>query len=89
MVTPIESVQTDEPLLESQSTTQNIPVWDAYNFVSRENLPRPIDQAYALPIINAAAHEWDTFGHCFVRAQECESSSRSSPYPIITLDMDL
>ena len=89
MVTPIESVQTDAPQVERQSTTQNIPVWGAYSAVSRENLARPIDQAYAWPIINAPAHECDTLVTALSELRNVSLAADPHHKPIITLDMDL
>jgi hypothetical protein len=81
--------------IDSQDINQRIPVWSAYNSLvntpeSGQESPIIVDKAYALPIINAPAHEWSTL--VTTLEQLCMVNrlvSKEDGKLIVMFDMDL
>lgn len=81
--------------IDSQDVNQRVPVWSAYNCLvntpeSGQQSPIIVDKAYALPIINAPAHEWSTL--VTTLNQLCMVNrlvSKEDGKLIVTFDMDL
>ena len=81
--------------IDTQVVEQRVPVWSAYNSLvntpeSGQESPIIIDKAYALPIINAPAHEWSTL--VTTLNQLCMVNrivSKNDEKLIVTFDMDL
>ena len=61
---PIEYDQPTESTAVRKNGIQPVPVWYAYNSLTHTPLPADVptvvDQAFGLPIINAAAHKLNT-----------------------------
>lgn len=89
-----QSEETEENLSDRLEGKQRIHLWSAYN--SLVHLPTSadgeplVDKAYALPIINAPAHDWSTLLTGLDQLTKLNSIvSGPDRKVVVTLDMDL